>query len=513
VTETTAARLLLTRLLLAGLLALAAQPAAPSNAPQATPPAAAPPAPSAPASPAPETLQFGRFGSFPVHRPAGAPSQVALLLSPDLASPPAARMAAALTGLGTLVIGVDAARYARQVEARAGQCAYAAADFETLAHFVEQKLGLGDYLPPVVVGEGAASSFAYATLAQSPPSTFAGAITTGFCRLLAAPKRLCPGEGLHWEDAYKGPGLMLRPHALENPWVVLQGAPLPGCASGGAAEFVPRVAGAQVLPAFEQSAGGAEADAVALSARLKLALAVVAAKRQSELAAQAARSEDIRDLPVVEMPATKPGRRTLMVIVSGDGGWVGLDRRMAELLNADEGVPVVGLNSLQYFWKPRTPAGAAADLARLLDHYLAAWKLDDAAVLGYSQGADVVPFMVGRLPPRLRSRVRLVVVVGTSGGATFDYNFATYMSGRKAKPDLPVKPEIARLQWTKVMCVYGSREKDSLCRKLDPKLATPLELATGHGFARQNWVLKAGILKALGMKPAPGKPAPAQAGR
>jgi type IV secretory pathway VirJ component len=488
------------RLLLASLLAAAA--AASPQAPAASPALLSPAAP-----PAPEKLQLGRFGSFPVYRPAGTPAQVAVLLSPDLAAPPAARMAAALTGLGTLVIGVDAGRYAREVEAHSGPCSYAAADLETLSHFVEQRLGLGDYLPPVLVGEGSASSLAYATLAQSPPNTFSGAITTGFCRLLAFPKELCPGEGLHWEDGYKGPGLLLRPHELENPWVVLQGTPLPGCSSTGAAEFVPQVPGAQILPAFEQSAGCAEADAVALMARLKLALAVVAAKRQSEMAAQAARSEDIRDLPVVEMPATRPGRRTLMVIVSGDGGWVGLDRRIAELLNSDEAVPVVGLNSLQYFWKARTPVGAAADLARLLDHYLAAWKLDDAVVLGYSQGADVVPFMVDRLPPRLRSRVRLVVIVGTSGGASFDYNFATYMSGRKAKPDLPVKPEIARLKGTKVMCVYGSREKESLCRTLSQKVATPLELNTGHGFARQNWMLKTSILDALGMKPA-GKPAP-----
>ncbi len=493
------------------LLALAAPPA-PSSAPIASP-TGAPAAAATAAAPAPETLQFGRFGRFPVYRPAGAPAQVAILLSPDLASPAAARMAAGLTGLGTLVVGVDAARYARQVEAHPGRCAYAAADLETLAHFVEQKLGLADYLPPVVVGEGEASSFAYATLAQSPPNTFSGAITTGFCRRLVKPIGLCPGEGLHWDDDYKGPGIMLRPHELENPWVVLAGAPLPGCTAMGADKFVPQVPGAQILPDFEPSAGGAQADAVALSARLKLALAVVAAKRQSEVAAQGTRSADIRDLPVVEMPAPRSGRRTLMVIVSGDGGWVGLDRRIADMLRDDEGVPVVGLNSLQYFWKPRTPAGASTDLARLLDHYLAAWKLDDAAVLGYSQGADVVPFMVSRLPPRLRSRIRLVAIVGTSGGATFDYNFATYMTGAKAKPDLPVKPEIARLKGLKVLCVYGNREKESLCRALDPKLVTPLELATGHGFAHQTWMLKASLLEALGMKPLPGKPATVKAGR
>jgi len=489
--------------------AAAAPAASPSAAPEPVPP---------PAPPIVETLQLGRFGKFPVYRPPGTPAQVAVLLSPDLRAPAATATAAALTALGTLVIGVDSTHYARAIAAGVagkaanapggGRCAYAAADFETLGHCVEEKLGLADYLPPVLVGEGGASSLTYATLAQSPPNTFAGAITTGFCRVLAAPKGLCPGEGLHWEEDYKGPGLMLRPHALENPWVVLGAAPLPGCGSTGAAEFVPQVKGAQILPAGLPA--GPAGQPAAEAERLGAAFAIVAARSRQERAAQAARSEDIRDLPVVEMPAPHgagPARRTLMVIVSGDGGWVGLDRRLADRINGEQGVPVVGLNSLQYFWKARTPESAAADLARLLDHYLPAWGLSDAIVLGYSQGADVVPFMVDRLPVRLRSRVRLVVIVGPSPGASFDYNFGTYMSCRKPRPELPVKPAIARLRGMKVMCVYGNREKDSLCRTLDPKVAAPLELNTGHGFARQNGVLLASILDVGGLKPVQGKPA------
>jgi hypothetical protein len=42
----------------------------------------------------------------------------------------------------------------------------------------------------------------------------------------------------------------------------------------------------------------------------------------------------------------------MAVVVSGDGGWAGIDRDLGEEL-AREGLPVVGLNSLQYFWKPR----------------------------------------------------------------------------------------------------------------------------------------------------------------
>jgi len=38
---------------------------------------------------------------------------------------------------------------------------------------------------------------------------------------------------------------------------------------------------------------------------------------------------------------------------------------------AENGVSVVGLNSLNYFWKERTPEEAAKGLERILRHYLA----------------------------------------------------------------------------------------------------------------------------------------------
>src|SRR4029453_14870809 len=77
-------------------------------------------------------------------------------------------------------------------------------------------------------------------------------------------------------------------------------------------------------------------------------------------------------LPLVEVPASGTPQDTLAVILSGDGGWASIDRDIGEQLAA-RGIGVVGLNSLRYFWTPRTPDGAGADLARILRHYLAAW--------------------------------------------------------------------------------------------------------------------------------------------
>ena len=80
----------------------------------------------------------------------------------------------------------------------------------------------------------------------------------------------------------------------------------------------------------------------------------------------------------------------------------------------------MGLNSLKYFWKQRTPEEAARDVARILRHYLSAWNKQRVLLVGYSFGADVLPFVVNRLPPDLRARVASVSLLGIDSNAAFE---------------------------------------------------------------------------------------------
>lgn len=80
---------------------------------------------------------------------------------------------------------------------------------------------------------------------------------------------------------------------------------------------------------------------------------IAAATRGHFLAAQ---SQGLGDLPLVEMHA--PGSDRLVVMLSGDGGWRELDKGIAAQLQ-QQGVSVVGWNSLRYFW-------AAARRSRLV---------------------------------------------------------------------------------------------------------------------------------------------------
>ena len=102
---------------------------------------------------------------------------------------------------------------------------------------------------------------------------------------------------------------------------------------------------------------------------------------------------DLQDLPLVEVPAGTPTKDAMAVILSGDGGWAGIDREVAGVL-AKRGIAVVGLNSLKYFWTKKTPEIAAGDLNRILRAYLTTWKKDNIVHLapGYTPASKYIEY-------------------------------------------------------------------------------------------------------------------------
>lgn len=195
----------------------------------------------------------------------------------------------------------------------------------------------------------------------------------------------------------------------------------------------------------------------------------------------AAPAQGVATLPLVEMPVT--GSKRLVVLISGDGGWRDLDKGLAHELN-QRGISVVGWNSLRYFWKKRTAPQLAADLDSVLRTYRQRWHADDVALVGYSFGADVLPFAYPLLSEQERDRVRLVSLLGLAHGADFEVRLGGWLGWFQAQ-EVPVQPALAGLQPVAHQCIYGTDEKDSLCRDLQADAHMQvLELPGGHHFDR-----------------------------
>ena len=185
-------------------------------------------------------------------------------------------------------------------------------------------------------------------------------------------------------------------------------------------------------------------------------------------------------LPLIEVPATHGGSDTLVVFVSGDGGWASIDKSMARVF-AEHGMPVVGLNSLQYFWTKRTPEAASRDLQQILETYLAAWKKDRVLYVGYSRGADVLPAMINRLPPKLQAKTRMIALLGASTKVEFEFHVGDWMRS-SSKNGLPIKPDVDKLSSQNIVCIYGEDDKDSLCPTLSGPHISSLMLQGAHHF-------------------------------
>lgn len=167
-------------------------------------------------------------------------------------------------------------------------------------------------------------------------------------------------------------------------------------------------------------------------------------------------------VPIIEVPpaANAGGTGPVMIFLSGDGGWAAFVREISTRLAAG-GWGVVGLDMRKYLWKARTPEETTQVVATLAREYLAAWHREELIIGGFSRGADVAPFVVNRLPPDLRARVKLVLMISPGEKAEFEFHLGEYL--RKPNPAAlrPVLPEMLRLS-RPFLLLTGHDDTDAL---------------------------------------------------
>jgi len=424
-----------------------------------------------------ERIEFGPFGPLTVYRQSSQPSHVVLFVSGDGGwNLGVVEMARELASLDTLVVGIDIVRYLKHLESQSGECSYPAADLEMLSKFIQKRSNYPQYIIPVLVGYSSGATLIYAVLAQAPPNTFKGAISMGFCPDLLLPKPLCRGSGLEWKEGPKDKGFIFFPAKhLQEPWVALQGTIDDVCDFRVTGDFVKRVnTGRQIL--LPKVGHGFSVPRNWLPQFREEFQRLVAQPHRQPPPVTAG----LQDLPLVEVPAITPSKDVMAVILSGDGGWAGIDREVAGALSK-QGIPVVGLNSLKYFWQSKTPEIAAEDLGRILQAYLTAWKKDRVVLIGYSFGADILPFMADRLKPDLLKRVVLIALLGPENDANFEFHMTDWLGGTP-RNSLPVLPEVAKLADKRILCIYGEEEKASLCPQLSDDRTRVVAFKGAHHF-------------------------------
>lgn len=189
------------------------------------------------------------------------------------------------------------------------------------------------------------------------------------------------------------------------------------------------------------------------------------------------------DLPLVELPASAPSSgNTVAIFLSGDGGWQELDSAVSSQLN-HRGIPVVGVDSLRFFWRKRSPTESAKLVEDTIKTYSRQWNKSHVMLIGYSQGADVLPVIFNRLPASVKAMVTDVVLMGVDNSAQFEIHIANWLTA-DLEHDLPARMqakakiigffkaddsglslagEMHGLTHVNGLCIYGKSEKNAYC--------------------------------------------------
>ncbi|MBA6117050.1 virulence factor family protein [Pseudomonas putida] len=183
-------------------------------------------------------------------------------------------------------------------------------------------------------------------------------------------------------------------------------------------------------------------------------------------------------IPVVEVPAGQT-TDTVTLFLSGDGGWRDLDRDVAGEM-AKLGYPVVGIDTLRYYWQHKTPEQSAADLSELMQHYRQKWGTKRFVLTGYSFGADVLPAIYNRLPVEDQQRIDAVMLLAFARSGSFEIEVEGWLG--KEGQEAPTGPEMAKLPASKVVCVYGVEETDESGCTDKTAVGERLKLPGGHHF-------------------------------
>jgi len=181
---------------------------------------------------------------------------------------------------------------------------------------------------------------------------------------------------------------------------------------------------------------------------------------------------------VIEIPAGTGGD-TIALFISGDGGWRKIDQDISNAM-ASQGIYVVGINSMSYFWKKRTPEETADDISGVINSYINKTNRKRVILIGYSFGADVIPFIINRIPAQNRLNLSGAVMLGISEDAIFEISAGEWLG--RIKGEYATLPEILRINSMPLLFIEGSNDDHAVINKLDRKKYEVVLIEGGHHF-------------------------------
>jgi len=408
-----------------------------------------------------DSLTVSRFGKVYIYKQPGIPGNIIILISGYSGwRSKVVDYAKSFAEKNTIVIGVDILTYYSQLRPRREDCYLIAPDFVELATSVERKYNFAGYIPPVIMGYSSGATLVYGILAQARPDAFIGGISLGFSPDIELPRKLCQTNGLTENVTTEGKSYRLHPDSrLGNHWIVLQGKKDKICNYDSVADFVKKTVDAELITLPETSHDFSKLSD--FMPQWKEAYNRILSKYIS-VEVENVKTKEFTNIPYnIIKEKTQVKNAPIALLFSGDGGWFGFEQNIAEKLGA-YGIPTIGIDTKKYFWNRKTPEKTASDMAEMLNFYGHEWGKSQFIIIGYSQGAEIVPFLVTHFPDPLKSRVISAVMLSPATTTDFDIHITNMLGLGNRQNTYNVIGEINKMPKTNTLCIFGEGEKTTV---------------------------------------------------
>jgi len=196
-------------------------------------------------------------------------------------------------------------------------------------------------------------------------------------------------------------------------------------------------------------------------------------------AAYAQSGNDMSNLPVNIVNSINDTSKPFVMYITGDGGWNKFSKNLATSL-AGKGYPVVALNAAKYFWDKKTPAKTASDISRLMTYYQRTWKRKNVLLVGYSFGADVMPFVYNLLNKEQASQIVNISLLSPSAKTDFEIHLMVMLGGSSGGES--VTAAINKITNKPITLIFGEDEDDFPAKELTIRNYTSIKLSGGHHY-------------------------------
>lgn len=326
---------------------------------------------------------------------------------------------------------------------------------------------------PILVGTETSSATLYAALTQAEEHKFHAAVSINMQPKLSTRNNLCNSQAF---SSIENKELKLIPvKRVPTSFYIFQDQ----SASPEAIKFTENIGNIKLTISTDKKQN-AQAEAIQILQWL-----------DPRLADQISSDASDSDLPLIEIPTDgqqasvdQTTTESLAIILTGDGGWAEIDKNIARIL-AEKGIPTVALDSLSYFWKSRTPEETAKDVEAVMNQYLKKWNKKNVMLIGYSFGADVLPFIANNLSAEAQHKISLITLLGMGKTAAFEFRLSSWMNADTNENRLPIMPEIAKMKWANTVCIYGVDDEAANCLPTSELGVKIIQMTGDHHFDKK----------------------------